>query len=99
MNSSLPPPPPAYRRLQEQVAALDWVCPGSVQQRRKLGARQLLHPIYQWTRKVKGKTVTVNLTLHQFQRLKVAIGHQRRLTRLIASLQKLTAESIFAEND
>ena len=69
MKLAMPPPSHAYRRLQKQVAALDWICPGSVQRRRQLGTRQLRHPIYQWTRKVKGKTLTVNLTAAQYQRL------------------------------
>jgi len=94
----MPPPSHAYRRLQKQVAALDWICPGSVQRRRQLGTRQLRHPIYQWTRKVKGKTLTVNLTAAQYQRLQAAIANQRRLTRLIAALQKLTITALFKAN-
>jgi hypothetical protein len=59
-----------------------------------LGARKLRHPLYQWTRKVKGKTVTVNLTAAQYQRLQAAIANQRRLTRLIAALHKLTIAAL-----
>lgn len=92
---STSPLPLAYRRLQQRIAALGWVCPGSVQRRRRIGTRQLRHPVYQWTRKVKGKTVTVSLTLDQYQKLKIAIGNQRRLTGLILALQKLTIASIF----
>jgi hypothetical protein len=77
------------------VAALGWICPGSVQRRRQLGTRKLRHPIYQWTRKVKGKTLTVNLTAAQYQGLQAAIANQRRLTRLIAALQKLTIAALF----
>lgn len=98
MKSTLPPLTPAYRGLQQQVAALGWACPGSVQRRVKLGTRQLRHPVYQWTRKVKGKTVTVSLTAEQYQRLKVAIANQRRLTRLLLAMQKLTNTAIFEEN-
>ena len=94
MKPTLPAPPPAYRRLQAQVAALDWVCVGSVQRRRHLGARPLRHPVYQWTRKVRGKTVTVSLTPDQYQGLRAAIANQRRLTRLIGAMQKLTIESL-----
>jgi hypothetical protein len=90
----MPHPSPAYRHLQKQVAALDWICPGSVQCRRQLGARKLRHPIYQWTRKVKGTTVTVSLTRDQYQALRAAIANQRRLTRLIATLQKFTIATL-----
>ena len=92
----LPAPTPHWRRLQKQVAALDWVCPGSVLRREQLGTRKLRHPVYQWTRKVEGKTVTVNLTLEQYQKLRAAIANQRRLTRLISAMQKLTIASIFS---
>jgi hypothetical protein len=95
MKLAMPAPSPAYRRFQKQMATLDWLCPGSVQRRRQLGTRQLRHPIHQWTRKVKGKTVTVNLTAAQYQGLRVAIANQRRLTRLIATLQKLTIVALF----
>ena len=98
MKSILPPATPAYRGLQQQVAALSWACPGSVQRRVKLGARQLRRPVYQWTRKIKGKTVTVSLTVEQYRRLKAAIGNQRRLTRLLLAMQKLTVAAIFREN-
>ena len=90
-------PTPAYRRLQQQAAALDWVCAGSVQRRQQLGAQKLRHHVYQWTRKIRGKTVTVSLTQDQYQQLRAAIANQRRLTRLIAAMQKLTISSIFTE--
>jgi hypothetical protein len=92
-----PRPTSAYRRLQRQAAALDWVCAGSVQRRERLGSRPLRQPVYQWTRKVKGKTATFNLTLVQYRRLRAAIAQQRRLTRLILAMQKLTIASIFNE--
>jgi len=90
-------PTPAYRRLQQQVSALDWVCTGSVQRRHQLGAQKLRHPLYQWTRKLRGKTVTVNLTPDQYRHLRAAIANQRRLTRLISAMQKLTISWIFTQ--
>ena len=98
MKRAMPAPSPAYRRLQKQMAALDWLCPGSVQRRRQLGTRPLRHPIYQWTRKVKGKTVTVNLTVAQYRELQTAIANQRRLIRLMAALQKFTIAALFNAN-
>ena len=95
MKAALPATTGAYRQLQQQVAGLGWVCPGSVQRRIQLGTRKLRHPVYQWTRKVRGKTVTVSLTLEQYQRLRTAIANQCRLTRLISAMQKLTVASIF----
>ena len=97
MKSTLPATTPAYRRLQQQAAALGWACPGSVQRRVRLGPRPLRHPVYQWTRKVKGKTVTVSLTPEQYQRLKKAIANQRRLTRMLAAMQTLTIAALLNE--
>lgn len=97
MKVTLPPPTPAYHRLQQQVAALGWACPGSVQRRIKLGVRPLRHPVYQWTRKVRGKTVTASLTAQQYQRLKTAIANQRRLTRLLLAMQKLALAAMLDE--
>lgn len=99
MKSTLPPPTLAYHSLQQQMAAVGWACPGSVQRRQQLGTRKLRHPVYQWTRKVKGKTVTVSLTVDQYQALRAAITNQRRLTRLLAAMQKLAIASIFGENN
>jgi uncharacterized protein DUF6788 len=93
----LTPPTPAYRRLQEQAGALGWACPGSVQRRVRLGSRPLRQPVYQWTRKVKGKTVTVSLTPEQYQRFRQAIANQRRLTRLLAAMQKLAIAALLDE--
>src|SRR5258708_5831791 len=96
MKSTLPPPTPAYRRLQQQIAGLDWVCAGSVQRRQQFGGRKLRRPVYQWTRKVRGKTVTVSLTADQYRGLRAAIARQRRLTRLILAMQELTIEAVFS---
>jgi hypothetical protein len=92
-------PPPAYRRLQQQLASLDWLCQGSVQIRRQIGQQPLRQPIYQWTRKVKGKTVTVNLTVEQYGRMRTAIAHQRLLTRTVRQMQKLSLKWIFSDKE
>ena len=99
MKSTLPTTTPAYRRLQQEAAALGWACSGSVQRRVRLGARELRHPVYQWTRKVKGKTVTVRLTPEQYQKMKDAIANQRRLTRMLLAMQKLTITALLTKND
>lgn len=99
MKLTLPATTPAYRRLQQEAAALGWACSGSVQRRVRMGTRPLRHPIYQWTRKVKGKTVTVRLTPEQYQTMKEAIANQRRLTRMLLTMQKLTIAALLTEND
>jgi len=50
-----------YARLREQLAHIGWISDGSVQHRGATGGS----PCYDWTRKVKGKTVCVALSQEQ----------------------------------
>lgn len=47
-------------------------------------------PYYQWTRKVRGKTVTVRLTREQAARLARWIATGRQLDRIIAQMERLS---------
>ena len=51
---------------------------------------QLHGPYYEWTRKVKGKTVTVRLTREQARLLKKWIANARRLERVIADMERVS---------
>jgi len=56
-------------------------------------------PYYQWTRKVKGKTVTVRLSEQQARLLKQWIANARRLDKTLAEMQRLSeriTEPLFA---
>ena len=44
-------------------------------------------PYYEWTRKVRGKTVSVRLTLNQAQLMKQWIANSRRLDRIVAAME------------
>jgi len=59
-----------YERLRGQLARLGWISQGYVQDRGP-GAGG---PCYQWTRKVKAKTVSVALSREQYEALKEAIA-------------------------
>jgi len=47
-------------------------------------------PYYDWTRKVKGKTVTVRITQEQARLLKQWIANARRLDKLLADMQRVS---------
>ena len=47
---------------------------------------QLHCPYYEWSRKVKGKTVTVRVTPEQARPLKQCIANARRLDEIIAEM-------------
>ena len=83
--------PPACRELAQQLAQLGLVSQGSVFARApgQQGSR------YVWTRKVKAKTVTVALSEEQYHWLKQAVANQRKLTRIMAKMQKLSRRIIF----
>jgi len=61
---------------------------------------QLHGPYYEWSRKVKGKTVTVRVTKEQARLLKQWIANARRLDEIIAEMQRVSeriTEPLFQE--
>jgi hypothetical protein len=81
--------PAAYRRLRGRLEQTRWVALGSVLERKRPGAGG---PRYQWSRRVKGKTVTVALSAEQFAWLKQAISNQRKVESLLSQMHGLTLE-------
>ena len=51
---------------------------------------QLHGPYYEWTRKLKGKTVTVRATKEQARLLKRWIANARRLDKILADMQRVS---------
>jgi len=82
----------AYAQLRAQLADVGWISQGYVQDRGP-GAGG---PCYQWTRKVKGKTVSVALSKEQFEWLRQAIANWRQMQRTIQQMQRLSREVLFS---
>src|SRR5437867_9207338 len=80
-----------YARLRRQLAQTGWISEGYVQDRGP-GAGG---PCYQWTRKVKGKTVSVALSKEQFEWLKAAIMQWRELQATLKEMQRLSRKVLF----
>lgn len=80
-----------YLKLQGQIGALGWISEGYAQDRGP-GAGG---PCYQWTRKVKGKTVSVALSKEQFEWLKEAIQNWKALRSTLKQMQRLSREELF----
>lgn len=80
-----------YERLRAHLAQVGWISQGYVQDRGP-GAGG---PCYQWTRKVKGKTVSVALSREQYQALRQAIANWRHLQDILAKMQALSRSLIF----
>jgi len=81
-----------YRRLLQQLSSTGWISEGYVQNRGP-GAGG---PCFQWTRKVKGKTVSVALSQEQFEALQQAIENWKKTKDLIRRMQQLSRAEIFS---
>jgi hypothetical protein len=90
-SQSAPARETAYAQLREQLAQTGWISQGYVQDRGP-GAGG---PCYQWTRKVKGKTVSVALSQEQYQWLAQAIGNWRKLQDTLKEMQRLSRQVLF----
>jgi hypothetical protein len=80
-----------YARLRSQLARVGWISHGYVQNRGP-GAGG---PCYQWTRKVKAKTVSVALSKEQYEALREAIDNWKQLERTLHQMQLLSRAMIF----
>ena len=88
MNESLPA---QYKRLRQKLSDIGWIALGSLVERNKPGQGG---PRYQWSRRVGPKTVTVALSLEQFEWLQHAIANQREVWDILMHLQQLTAQHV-----
>ena len=81
----------AYARLRAQLARTGWISQGYVQDRGP-GAGG---PCYQWTRKVKAKTVSVALSRQQYEWLQEAIANWRKVQKILQEMQRLSRLVLF----
>ena len=80
-----------YAALRDRLTRIDWISEGYVQDRGP-GAGG---PCYQWTRKVKGKTVSVALSKEQFEWLQAAIAQWREVQAVLKEMQRLSRLVLF----
>jgi cyclopropane fatty-acyl-phospholipid synthase-like methyltransferase len=80
-----------YHQLSGQLSDAGWISQGYVQDRGP-GAGG---PCYQWTRKYKGKTISVALSKEQYEWLKQAIANWRNLQSRLLEMQRLSREELF----
>jgi len=81
-----------YQRLCQRLAQTGWISEGYAQDRGP-GAGG---PCYQWTRKVRAKTVSVALSKQQYEWLKSAIANWREKQEIIKEMQRLSRQVLFA---
>ena len=80
-----------YAHLRRQLADCGWISEGYVQNRGP-GAGG---PCYQWTRKVKGKTLSVALSKEQYEWLQTAITEWRQVQATLKEMQRLSRQVLF----
>ena len=80
-----------YATLRQSLAKVGWISQGYVQNRGP-GAGG---PCYQWTRKVKGKTVSVALSKEQYEWLGEAIAQWRQVQATLNEMQRLSRRVLF----
>jgi hypothetical protein len=103
MQQSPPPPESRLAELQAQLAAIDFVLPGTINIAVNRCGKpncachadppRLHGPYITWTRKVKGKTVTRRLTAEQLERYQPWFENNRRLRQLIGELETLSLQA------
>ena len=77
--------------LRQRLARTGWISEGYVQNRGP-GAGG---PCYQWTRKIKGQTVSVALSQEQFEWLGGAIAEWRQVQATLKQMQRLSRQVLF----
>ena len=80
-----------YGRLQKKLSGLEWISHGYVQNRGP-GAGG---PCYQWTRKVKQKTVSVALSREQYEAMNKAIINWKEAQRILKRMEEISRSLIF----
>jgi len=86
-----------YRRLKEEVVRIGLIALGTITPRlitrpdpEDKRRKKTYGPYYQWTYKLQGKTVTVNLTKEQAVEFRKAIDNQRRLEAILSEMLALS---------
>ena len=81
-----------YGRLRKTLARVGYISQGSVVDRSQLRPPR---SGYQWTRKVKAKTITVAVSAEEFKAFQQAIENQRRLRQTIRKMEQISRRVLF----
>jgi virulence-associated protein VapD len=92
-KNALPALERQYDQLRQSLAKIGYISQGSV-----LNRSTLKNPRsgYQWTRKLARKTITLALSHDQFQALRQAIKNRKNLAQVIAKMESLSRQILFA---
>ena len=90
-----------YAQLADQLSRMGLVLPGTITERTIIGQaskkqmdRKKYGPYYQWTRKVNGKTITVNLSKAQIDLFRKAIDNNRKSEQILSEMRRISIQRL-----
>jgi len=90
-----------YAQLTDQLSGMGLVLPGTITERTIIGQaskkqmdRKKYGPYYQWTRKVNGKTITVNLSKAQVDLFRKAIDNNRKSEQILSEMRQISIQRL-----
>ncbi len=90
-----------YAQLAVQLSRMGLVLPGTITERTIIGQaskkqmdRKKYGPYYQWTRKVNGKTITVNLSKAQVDLFQKAINNNRKSEQILSEMRRISIQRL-----
>ena len=90
-----------YAQLIDQLNRMGPVLPGTITERRIMGRaskeqidRKKYGPYYQWTRKVNGKTIMVNLSAAQIDLFQKAIENIRKFEQILREIKLISLQRL-----
>jgi hypothetical protein len=81
-----------FAALAGELAALGWISHGYAQDR----GRGAGGPCYQWTRKEKGKTVSVAMSREQYEAMAAAIANWKKARLILRRMEQISRRIIFS---
>jgi hypothetical protein len=86
-----------YAQLVDQLGRMGLVLAGTITERWIIGQaskkqidRKKYGPYYQWTRKVNGKTITVNLSGAQVDLFQKAVDNNRKFEQILSEMRQIS---------
>ena len=90
-----------YEQLKNKLALIGPICQGSVIKRhynRNVQGKQTLYgPYYSWTKKVANKTVTVALSIDQYQHMANAVAAHRKVEVILKKMCAISEELVILQ--
>ncbi len=85
-----------YRKLQKQLSNVPLLAQGNVFAAEPHPKAPRASTNYKWTRKVKGKTVSLTLSKEQFEAFKEAIAANRLIENTLTRMRQIAQDTILS---